>query len=326
MENHQVSKKFIYIVPSFCLALALALFFVYGRAGGHPAPDQVVDPLVTQLGPGFSSGTVSVNGTSLYYVRGGTGPAVILLHGFPQDWYEFHKIMPRLAAKFTVVAVDLRGVGNSAPAANGYDAANLAEDVHQLIAQLHLDHVYIVGHDIGGMVAYAFARRYPETARGIMILDVAFPGLDPWEDILGNRFFWHIRFHQTDLPEMLVSGRPALYFRHFLGADTFSDENVAHFAHSYRDPDHLRAAFETYRAFPANASFFAAQRSALALPIVYGVGEHDAFTPYLPRIAEAMRTHGCANLKTEILKGATHYVPDEQPDLVANLIEKYASF
>lgn len=94
----------------------------------------------------------------------------------------------RLAKTFTVVAPDLRGVGESAPSETGYEASNLAEDVRQLIVNLGLEQVYVFGHDIGGMVAYAFARRHPESARGVMILDVAFPGLDPWQDILGGQF------------------------------------------------------------------------------------------------------------------------------------------
>lgn len=325
-HDHLRSSPFLLARLGLCRAvMALSLFAACGGVWGQAAPDHAADPLVSQLGAGFTSGNAKVNGTTLHFVRGGSGPAVILLHGFPQDWYEFHKIMPRLATKFTVVAVDLRGVGGSSPAADGYDAANLAEDIHQLIAQLHLRNVYLVGHDIGGMVAYAFARRFPEDARGIMILDVAIPGLDPSREIQGDPAMWHVRFHQTNLPERLVAGRQTIYFRYFLGSEHFPDADVAHYAASYRDPDHLRSAFEFYRAFPANETFNAPRRNNIELPMVFGVGEHDAFTPYLPKIAEAMRAHGCVNLQTEIVKGSAHYVFDEQPDLVAGLIEKYAS-
>lgn len=276
-----------------------------------------------QLGTGFESKRAEVNGTQLHYVRGGSGPALVLLHGFPEDWYEFRLVMPRLAKRFTVIAVDLRGVGESTPSDSGYDAVNLAEDIHQLVMSLGLEHVYVFGHDIGGMVAYAFARRYPSTARGAMILDVAFPGLDPWQEILGHPAFWHVRFHQTDLPEKLVSGRQAEYFRYFLSK--FSDSDVAHYAQAYRDPDHLRAAFDTYRAFPANEKFFLAQRDRTDLPIVIGSGEYDAYAPFLPRITAAMRTQGCVNLKMETIRGAAHYVAEEKPEALAELIERYAN-
>jgi pimeloyl-ACP methyl ester carboxylesterase len=279
--------------------------------------------LAAQLGSGFESKFAQANGTRLHYVRGGSGPPLILLHGFPEDWYEFRLVMPRLAKRFTVVALDLRGVGESAPSETGYDAANMAEDIHQFILSLGLEHVYLFGHDIGGMVAYAYARRYPESTRGVMILDVAFPGLDPWQEILGHPAFWHVRFHQTTLPEKLVSGRQAEYFRYFLSQ--FSDAELSHYAQSYRDPDHLRAAFETYRAFPVNEKFFVAQGGHLDLPIVIGSGEHDAFAEFVPRIAAAMRQHGCANLATETIRGAAHYVAEEKPDAVADLIERYAA-
>jgi len=131
---------------------------------------QTVQPnaarVAAQLGSGFESKLAEVNGTRLHYVRGGSGPAVVLLHGFPEDWYQFRLVMPRLAKRFTVIAVDLRGAGESAPSDGGYDAANLADDIHHLVMSLGLEHVYIFGHDIGGMVAYAFARRYPKTGGG----------------------------------------------------------------------------------------------------------------------------------------------------------------
>jgi pimeloyl-ACP methyl ester carboxylesterase len=303
------------------------LLRIVGLLGFAPlACAQTVQPnaatLAQQLGSGFQSKLAQVNGTQLHYVRGGSGPAIVLLHGFPEDWYEFRLVIPRLAKRFTVIAVDLRGVDESAPSDSGYDAANLAEDIHQLLMSLGLEHVYVFGHDIGGMVAYAFARRYPGSARGVMILDVAFPGLDPWQEILGHPAFWHVRFHQTDLPDKLVSGRQAEYFRYFLSK--FSDADVAHYAHAYREPDHLRAAFETYRAFPANEKFFAAQRDRTDLPIVIGSGEHDAFAPFLSRIAAAMRAYGCVNLKIETIQGTAHYVAEEKPDAVAELIERYA--
>jgi alpha-beta hydrolase superfamily lysophospholipase len=143
----------------------LALFAALVLFGCSSAPDQqpttpAIDPAVAALGAGFVSSRANVNGTTLHYVRGGSGPAVILLHGFPQDWYEYHQVMPRLAQRFTVVAVDLRGIGGSRATPGGYDAANLAEDIRQLAQQLHLERPYIVGHDMGAIVAYAFARRF----------------------------------------------------------------------------------------------------------------------------------------------------------------------
>jgi pimeloyl-ACP methyl ester carboxylesterase len=306
---------------------ALVVFTVAACAAihGQSSSKQPTDPVLATLGPGFVSDAAQVNGTTLHYVRGGAGPAVILLHGFPQDWYAYHRIMPLLAKQFTVVAVDLRGIGGSAVTTDGYDAANMAEDVHQLAERLHLEHVYVVGHDIGGMVAYAFARRYPETSRGVMMLDVPLPGLGPWDAVKADRITWHMNFQQTpDLPEQLIAGREAIYFRHFLDKGTFSDADVAHYAKSYAAPEHLRALLEIYRAFPANEKFNAAQQSAIGLPLVLAPGENSPFEKLMPSFAEALRAHGCANVKVEVIKNSVHFVVDEQPAAVAELIERYA--
>ena len=306
----------------------LAVFVVEACAviQGQSPPRQRIDPGLATLGGGFVSATAQANGTTLHYVRGGTGPAIILLHGFPEDWYAYHRVMPLLAKQFTVVAVDLRGIGGSAATADGYDAANMAEDVHQLAESLHLEHIYVVGHDIGGMVAYAFARRYPETSRGVMMLDTPVPGLGSWDAVKASPITWHINFQQTPgLPEQLLAGREAIYIRHFLDRDTFSDADVARYARAYAAPEHLRALLETYRAFPANEKFNAAQRSAISVPLVLAPGETSPFEKLMPSFAEGLRDHGCANVKIEVIRNSVHYVADEQPELVAELIERYAS-
>jgi pimeloyl-ACP methyl ester carboxylesterase len=306
----------------------MAVFVVAACAviHGQSAPRQRIDPGLATLEGGFVSGTAPANGTTLHYVRGGTGPAVILLHGFPEDWYEYHRVMPLLAKHFEVVAVDLRGIGGSAATPDGYEASNMAEDVHHLTEHLHLEHVYVVGHDIGGMVACAFVRRYPETCRGVMLLDAPVPGLGPWDAVKANPITWHIHFQQTpDLPEQLIAGREAVYLRHFLGSDTFSDADVARYARAYAAPEHLRAALEIYRAFPLNEKFNAAQQSEISLPVVLAPGENSPFEKLMPGFAEALRDHGCANVKIEVIKNSAHYVADEQPEAVAQLVERYAS-
>ncbi len=293
---------------------------------GQSSLKQTADAAVAALGSGFVSDTVRVNGATLHYVRGGAGPVVILLHGFPEDWYAYHRIMPLLTRQFTVVAVDLRGLGGSMPTEGGYDAANMAEDVHQLAEHLHLEHVYVVGHDIGGMVAYAFARRYPETSRGVMMLDSPLPGLGPWDAVQANRISWHINFQQTPgLPERLLAGREAIYLRYFLDSGTFSDADVARYARAYAAPEHLRAALEIYRAFPANEKFNAAQQSAISVPLILAPGKNSPFEKLMPSFADALRAHGCANVEIEVIENSVHYVADEQPDAVAQLIERYAS-
>jgi pimeloyl-ACP methyl ester carboxylesterase len=312
---------------NFLKALAIFLLIGCGSAFGQAQARRQIDPAVAKLGKGFVSNTAKVNGTTLHYVRGGTGPAVILVHGFPQDWYEFHKIMPRLAKKFTVIAVDLRGIGGSAATPKGYEATNLAEDIHQLIRQLKLEKVYVAGHDIGGMVAYAFARLYPQTTRGVMILEVPLPGLEPWDAV---KAFWHINFHQTpELPEALLAGQQKTYFKFFFKWGTFNkkaitEADVAHYVRAYSTPAQLRAGLELYRAFPANEAFNAKQSSEISIPLTLVGGDHS-FGKMMPKLVEDLRRHGCKNVALEIMKDSGHYVADEQPDIVAELIERYAS-
>src|ERR1700727_606420 len=98
--------------------------------------------------PGFTLNMANVNGVRLHFVSGGAGPALILIHGFPQDWSEYRAIMPRLAKRFTVVSLDLRGIGQSSIASGGYDADTLAKDVYELAKAQKLDHIYVVGHDL----------------------------------------------------------------------------------------------------------------------------------------------------------------------------------
>lgn len=288
---------------------------------------QNADPALAKLGQDFTSNYAEVNGTTIHYVRGGNGAAVILIHGFPQDWSEFQKVMPRLAKKFTVIAVDMRGINRSKATVGGYDAANLAKDVEQLAAKLKLEKYYVVGHDIGGLVAYAFARQFPEKARGVMIVEVPLPGIEPWNEVVTNPKSWHINFNQVpELPEKLVMGRQAEYFKYFFDfiKTGITKEEAAHFINSYQSADQLRSGFDFYRALPEDEKFNQAQNSTIELPLIL-VGGEESFGGLFPRLAESLRQKGCQNVKTEIIKNGAHYLFDEQPETMAELIERYAS-
>jgi pimeloyl-ACP methyl ester carboxylesterase len=288
------------------------------------------DTAAEALGENFVSRTAEVNGTTLHYVRGGAGPAIILLHGFPQDWSVFRRVMPQLAQAFTVVAVDLRGIGGSAATATGYDAANLAEDIHQLAGHLGLEPPYVAGHDNGGMVAYALARRHPRTTRGVMILDVPIPGLEPWEQVKADPVLWHFGFHQTpSVPEQLIAGREAVYFREVffnrlaLNRDAISNEDLAHYVRSYASGDQLRAGLEVYRAYSANERFNADERGPIDVPIVLAGGD-QSLAPLNATVGRALRDHGWRDVSVEIIANSGHQVVDEQPAAVADLLERYA--
>lgn len=284
------------------------------------------DALVTDLGDNFTSGTLTVNGGELYYVRGGAGPAVVLIHGFPQDWYEFHAIMPELAKRFTVIAIDLPGIGRSGPASGGHDAATTAKGLHALVQELGLKDPYIVGHDLGGMVAYAYARLFPTDLRGAMILDVPLPGIEGWNQIEGDPSVWHIRFMQVPgLAEKLVTGRSADFLDYFFQFADFTPREKEHYVSAYSSAAQLHAAFEMYRAFPANARFNASQKEENAVPLFFGAGEKSPFSKMVPTFAAGLRANGCRRVDTGLITGAVHYVVEDQPAEVAELIERYAA-
>jgi pimeloyl-ACP methyl ester carboxylesterase len=272
---------------------------------------------------GFTSANVQVNGTSLHYVRGGEGPALILLHGFPQTWAEYQPIMPRLAKRFTVVAVDLPGVGKSSPAANGYDSEHLSADVHALVAKLDLKHAYLVGHDLGGIVTYAYVRRFGDSLRGAMILDVPMPGIEGWDEAVKGA--WHIGFIQVPgLAEKVVPGRQEAVLGYFLDFGKFTPAERAYSFRVYDAPQ-LHAAFEIYRAFPKDGEFNAAQTAPNATPLLVAFGEKSPFAPLLTKFVAGYRAQGMTHVESTHIPGAMHYVVADNPQAVAELIERYAT-
>jgi pimeloyl-ACP methyl ester carboxylesterase len=294
-------------------------------------PQPALGSVAPELDTSFVSATADVNGTTIHYVRGGHGPTLVLLHGFPQDWFEWRRIMPRLSERFTAIAVDLRGVGGSAPSVAGYAAADLAEDVHQLLTQLSLGRAHVVGHDIGGTVAYAFARRFPASTRTVMILETPIPGIEPWLTLDVDVPLWHGAFHTVPgLPEALVAGRQAIYFRYFFDVGTkdnsvISDADVEHYAIAYGDPDHLRSAFEMYRATPANMTYNTGQTDPIDVPLLLAGGEH-VFGPILQRLADNLRAnYGWSDIDVQIIADGRHYLAEERPDDVAELIERHTA-
>jgi pimeloyl-ACP methyl ester carboxylesterase len=309
-------------------SLGIIMFFMCASISSQSIANKPLDPSVAQLGDGFASGLANVNGTTLHFVRGGMGPALVLLHGFPQDWYEWHKVMPRLAKQFTVIAVDLRGISESKATKAGYESANLAEDIHQLVQQLKLNHVYVVGHDLGGQVAYALARLHPEDLRGVMVMETPIPGIDPWEKVKADPKLWHVNFQQVpNLPEQLIAGRQTIYFSFFFHmsgvANAITDADLAHYVKAYSSPAQLRSGFEIYRAFPADEKFNAERRSEINVPLVLAGGDLS-FGKLLPNLKDTLKMYGWQNVTVEIMENSAHYVADEQPDKVAALIERYA--
>lgn len=272
-------------------------------AGTLPAASQ---PSVTPL-PGAMPQTTTaievksaqVGGQQIRYLQAGSGPiAIVLLHGWPESSHEWRHVIPRLAGRYTVIAPDLRGIGGTSTPSDDFRKASLAHDVHGLVAKLGLRRVVVIGHDIGGMVAYAYARQYPRETLGIGVLDVPLPGLAPWDAIRSSPHAWHFEFNdQKPLAEQLVSGRQALYFRFFINStaanpSAITDKAVAAYAAAYASPERLRAGFGFYRAFPEDEAFNKVHAGPLEVPILLAGADHSMGRKLLALEQQSMRALG----------------------------------
>ena len=231
----------------------------------------------------FTETTAPANGITINYVRGGAGPTLVLLHGYPQTWYMWRKVLPELAEHFTVIAPDLRGSGGSDAPTGGYTKSILAEDVHQLLVGLDLaDEVSVVGHDIGTMVAYAYAAAHRDSTSRLVLIDspLADESLYEFPSLTAQGpGFWNFGFFtlQNGLPERILAGREDAWVDGFVdwlevvkgGVD---EQAVAEYAAQLRQPGHTRASFEYFREFHADVAETIHQRDRPLVNPVLAIG------------------------------------------------------
>jgi pimeloyl-ACP methyl ester carboxylesterase len=296
---------------------------------GAGTPSRRFTPVAAKAVPaGFFSTTARVNGTVIHYVAGGQGPAVILVRGFPENWSAYAKIMPRLASRFRVIAVDLRGIGGSAAPEHGYDSATMAEDVHQLASTFGLDRPYVVGQDFGGWVAYALARLYPDTLRRAMILDVPIPGLEPWDTVkvdtsCGISVFIACR---ASLRNCLPDARRSISDIAYAVRPATRSRSATRTLNAMRVPipEPAAAAMGMYRAIDDDEKFAKERRGPLNAPLALVAGG-NSFGPLLTAMAKGLEDAGAKSVATETVAGSGHYLLDEKPAETTALIERYAS-
>ena len=274
--------------------------------------------------PGFSNHYATVNGIRLHYVVGGRGKPVVLLPGWPETWWSFHKIMPALAKNRRVIAVDLRGMGSSDKPPAGYDKKTMASDIRDLVRQLGHEKVDVVGHDIGAQVAFSFAANHPQATRKLVLLDVvhpnaavaAIPLLPPvggLSDKVGDGpgYLWWFALHQVQgLPERLLEGRAHLYqewFFHYLLKDDASIDahDRAVYAAAYSSRDAIRAGNAWYQAFPRDI-IDDGTYAALRMPVLGLAGPGYAFM----KLTLAMKAIDSRVIKVE---GSGHFIQEEKP-------------
>lgn len=273
----------------------------------------------------FTSRYVDVDGLRLHAVTGGHGPALLLVGGWPQTWYAWRLLMPRLAQDFQVVAVDPRGVGLSGKPHDGYDTGTLATDLVKLMAALGHRRFAMVGHDVGMWTGYALAADHPERLDRLALAEAAIPGLTPSPPLFGareaNDRLWHFAFNRLDgVNEQLVQGREQLFFGHQFAtkaARPLPDHAVRHYVDTLADsPEALRASFAFYRALDATVAQNERRRQRpLTLPVLaIGGAENLGEAP-----AATMRL-AAADVRGVVLADCGHFPAEEAPEAMLSAL------
>lgn len=274
---------------------------------------------------GFTSLYADVNGTSLHYVKGGEGDPLILIPGWPETWWAYHKIMPTLAVKYQLIVIDIRGMGSSAKPQDGYDKKNMAKDMYELVQHLGFSTVNICGHDIGAHVAFSFAANYPQTTRSLIMLDTPHPDETMYQlpmlpiPGLNYTYPWWLACNQVkELPEAILEGRMNLVidwvFNALLldqSALTEFDKNV--YSSAYNSPDSIRASNAWYQVFTQDIQDIKAYHK-LTMPVL-GIASSGSY-----EMLKAALSSFTDNLKIKKIENSGHFLLAEQPAELADYI------
>jgi pimeloyl-ACP methyl ester carboxylesterase len=272
----------------------------------------------------FSVQEIRANGTTVHVRVGGKGPAVVMLHGFGDTGDMWVPLARALVGNHTVIVPDLRGMGLSAVPDQGFDKVNQAKDVADVLSALHVERADIIGHDIGNMVAFAFAEHYPERSTSLVMMDAPVPGVGPWEEILKSPLLWHFRFGGHDM-ERLVAGRERIYLDRFwndfsANPARFEEASRVHYAELYARPGHMHAGFSQFAAFDQDAidNRASIQQGRLKMPVLAIGGDHSlgSTMAYIMRFA-------ADNVREVVIKDSGHWLMEENPDATVKAIESF---
>jgi pimeloyl-ACP methyl ester carboxylesterase len=272
----------------------------------------------------FAVRDIATNGATIHVRSGGSGPAVVLLHGYGETGDMWVALAAELARDHTVIVPDLRGLGLSSKPSGGFDKKTQAGDVSGVMAALGVQQADVVAHDIGNMVAFQFAAQYPERVRRLVLIDAPVPGVGPWEEILKNPLLWHFRFGGPDM-ERLVAGRERIYLDRFwnefsASPDRFSEAARKHYAKLYALPGAMHSGFAQFAAFDQDAidnrAFLA--RGRLKMPIL-AVGGQKSFGPMMATVMRA----GGDDVTEGIVPDSGHWIMEENPSATIRLVRDF---
>ena len=272
----------------------------------------------------ITSRSVEIHGAKLHYMTAGHGPTLILLHGYAETSLMWKPIMLALARRFTVIAPDLPGIGDSDIPADGLDMKSAAIRIHDLAKSLGVQKAEVVGHDIGLMVAYAYAAQFPAEVTKLVLMDAFLPGVEGWEAIYNNPGIWHFRFNGPT-PEALVKGRERIYFDYFWN-DFAADKNHSipeadrrAYAAAYARPGRMHAGWAYFVSFLQAAKDFAQlSQTKLTMPVLT-IGGDKSLGKELGEQAKVVAT----NATVIVLKNAGHWVMEEQPKETTEALENF---
>jgi len=267
---------------------------------------------------------IATDGATIHVRVGGKGPAIVLLHGFGDTGDMWAPLAENLARDHTVIVPDLRGMGMSSHPASGYDKRTQAGDVRAVLTQLGVDRAVVVGHDIGTMVAYAYAARYPDKTVRLIVMDAPVPGIPPWDQIVRNPLLWHFDFGGPDM-ERLVAGRERIYldrfWNEFAGDPTKIDEGTRqHYAQIYARPGAMHSSFAQFRAIRQDAEINQASLATkLPMPVL-AIGGEKSFGA---NEAIVMR-NAAGNVTGLVIPGAGHWLMEEATDATIAAVRNFA--
>ena len=266
------------------------------------------------FGPTFTTRQVSVDGGTVSVTVGGHGPVVVLLHGYAEDSRMWKPLAIVLAPRFTVVAPDLPGIGNSSVPSTGIDMKTSARRIRDTVHALGYSNVRVVGHDIGLMVAYAYAATYPREVERLALMDAFLPGVRGWEAIYNSPTLWHFRFHGPT-PLALVTGRERLYFDYYWNdfaahADrSIPESNRREYTQAYSRPGRMAAGWAYFAAFPKTATDFAELATTqLSMPVLSIGGEKSQGAALGDQVKSV-----ASNVTVVVLKDTGHWIMEERP-------------
>ncbi len=270
------------------------------------------------------SRTAEIDSQRLHYLFAGHGPAVILLHGFAETSRMWRPLIPLLAEKFTVIAPDLPGIGDSSVPTDRIDMITSAARIHALARSLGVEKARVVGHDIGLMVAYAYAAKFPAETEKLAVMDAFLPGVAGWEPIYNSPNVWHFRFN-GEYPEKLVEGRERTYFEYFwnvFAADkthSIPEADRKAYTEAYSKPGRMRAAWAYFASWPQLAKDFAQlSQTKLTMPVLSIGGEKSLGT----ELAEQMKLVA-TDVTVLVLKDTGHWILEERPKETIDALVKF---